>query len=201
MLETLSSIQDMLSENQVTEEDTQLQQFSFNSPREFIMQTVRSQLVDRLLETSGDVSDSSFKACLDVLSGMYKSHSNIQNEYYSLQNILSHKSWVSLSRPVYQECLGTNTEGYFVYNLGRMSFGMFQPADSKFRVQSTHVNIGLVHQRKYRHSSSDVSGSESDNSANLNIEAMTDNIIPAGLRKEVLSLTTSSDESGLYDYE
>jgi len=31
MLETLSSIQDMLSENQLTEEDTQLQQFIVQS--------------------------------------------------------------------------------------------------------------------------------------------------------------------------
>jgi hypothetical protein len=201
MLETLSSIQNMLSENQVNEEETQLQHFSFNSPREFIAQTVRSELIDRLLETNGDINDSSFKACLDVLSGMYKRHSNIPNDYFSLPSILSNKSWVSLSRPVYQECLGVNAEGHFMYNLGRMSFSMFQPSDLKCSVQSTHINIGLVHQRKNRYSSPNTSEYASDNSSNFNIETLTDNIIPASLRKEVLSLKTSSNESGLYDYE
>ena len=194
MLHTLSSIQCMLEENRASEEESQLNLYR-RSPQSFVIQTIRSQLIDRLLETNGNVDDDSFKVCLDLLSTLYKNHSSSKSmEENRLQSFLS-GNWVSLSRPIYQECLGVNDEGYFLYSLGRMSFGMFQPVDLKCSVQSTHINIGYTKRR------SDLfcynSLSESDESV-VSVDPLSNNI-PSSLKDEILDKSYSTNK--VFDYE
>ena len=38
-------------------------------------------------------------------------------------------NWLTISRPNFNECLGTNTNGDYMYTLGRMSFDMFAPGN------------------------------------------------------------------------
>lgn len=111
----------------------------FSRPREMITKTVRSELIDALLSSEGDVDDPRFLSALDVLSTAFKSNSG--NTNYSLSSILN-GSWRSLSRPSYHYggCLGMNERGSFVYTLGRMCFNMFKPSSLRCTVQST-MNI------------------------------------------------------------
>lgn len=109
-------------------------------PRLFTTKVVRSEVINALLSSYGDVTDSRFDAALDVLSSFYKStRIDVSNRdrYHDLMN----GSWRSLSRPAFQGCLGMKSDGSFVYELGTMSFGMFRPANIQCAIQNTLTHI------------------------------------------------------------
>ena len=109
-------------------------------PRLFTTNVVRSEVVNALLSSYGDVTDSRFDAALDVLSSFYKStRIDVSNRdrYHDLMN----GSWRSLSRPAFQGCMGMKSDGSFVYELGTMSFGMFGPASIQCAIQNTLTHI------------------------------------------------------------
>jgi hypothetical protein len=43
--------------------------------------------------------------------------------------------WLTVSKPNYSECLGQNSEGEYMYTLGRMSFDMFRPTSLLCSIQ------------------------------------------------------------------
>lgn len=43
--------------------------------------------------------------------------------------------WLTVSKPNYSECLGQNSDGEYMYTLGRMSFDMFRPASLRCSIQ------------------------------------------------------------------
>mmetsp|Transcript_15706 Transcript_15706/g.23413 ORF Transcript_15706/g.23413 Transcript_15706/m.23413 type:complete len:772 (+) Transcript_15706:97-2412(+) len=62
-------------------------------------------------------------------------------------------NWLTISRPNFSECLGTNTNGDYMYTLGRMSFDMFAPGNlvcsisgifNSIQVESSEKCIGSV---------------------------------------------------------
>ena len=109
-------------------------------PRLFITKVVRSEVINALLSSYGDVTDSRFVAALDVLSSLYKS-SRTDVTGRDLYKQLMNGSWRSLSRPAFQKCLGMKNDGSFVYELGTMSFGMFRPANLRCSIQNTLTRI------------------------------------------------------------
>jgi len=125
-----------------TEEKMYLEKY-FNSPRELISKTVRSELIDSLLRSEGDVEDPRFLSALDVLSSVFKTFAGPSD--YSINSVLN-GSWRSISRPSYHYggCLGMNERGEFVYTLGRMCFNMFKPSNVRVTVQTTMNHIQPV---------------------------------------------------------
>ena len=109
-------------------------------PRLFTTKVVRSEVINALLSSYGDVKDSRFVASLDVLSSFYKS-SRTDVTDRDLYRQLLNGSWRSLSRPAFQGCLGMKGDGSFVYELGTMSFGMFRPANLRCSIQNTLTHI------------------------------------------------------------
>ena len=128
--------------NIVTDKKTLLEQLFESPPREFVTRTVRSELIDVLLQTNGDVTDKRFLSALDVLSKIFKSSTSYNT---SLSSVLN-GSWRSISRPSYHDagCLGKNERGDFVYTLGKMCFSMFKPGNARVTVQETMNNIKPV---------------------------------------------------------
>jgi hypothetical protein len=95
-----------------------LEQALRNSPREFVTRTVRSDLIDALLSSNGDVNDKRFLSALDVLTDLFESSLNFNTS----QSAVLNGSWRSISRPVfhYGGCVGKNENGDFLYTLGKM---------------------------------------------------------------------------------
>ena len=140
---TLHEVQVVLREKQREVEEKEI--FSFTrSPRQFVMLTVRSTLIDSLISSHGDVNDPVFTKTLCLLKSFYLSSGyDACSESNAFPNLFD-GSWVNVSRPSYQECLGTNKEGDFMYTLGRMSFDMFQPGSLSCSIQSTHSTIKRI---------------------------------------------------------
>jgi hypothetical protein len=87
-----------------------------HSEKEFSV--AREGLLNALASSGGDADDADFQTCLQVL------------EYSNLLH--SHSStgmWLTLTKPTFFGCLGTNDEGDPLYTLARMSFDMFTPGD------------------------------------------------------------------------
>ena len=126
-----------------SQDDSYLVQF-FHSPREFVTRTLRSELIDSLLKSNGDVSDRRFVAALDVLSQMFRS---TNRDNVALSSVLN-GSWKSICQPSnpysYGGCLGANENGDFVYTLGKMCFNMFQPGNLRCTIQNTMSYIAPV---------------------------------------------------------
>jgi hypothetical protein len=53
-------------------------------------------------------------------------------------------NWLTLSRPNYAECLGTNANNEFMYTLGRMSFDMFSPGNLVCSIVGVFNSIDVV---------------------------------------------------------
>ena len=124
----------------------------FKNPKEWVTKTCRSELVDALLSSNGNVEDERFLKALDVLSTIYSS-SNYDRERTSSsdgnnnKNMISNYfngSWVTISRPAYSGCLGKNDDGDFMYTLGAMSFGIFKPEHLRCSIQHSMNNIRFV---------------------------------------------------------
>jgi hypothetical protein len=165
-------IAELLEEKNRASEENELHQMISN-PRNWVIKSIRSELIDALQSVHGDVQNNRFLSALEVLSNFYKTSGRDARvspwsgrrgsdpgidggEYgYSGNDIggpassdLFEGYWVNMSRPNYVECLGTTTEKDFMYTLGRMSFDMFQPSNLICSVQSTHSTIKIIGERE-----------------------------------------------------
>jgi hypothetical protein len=89
---------------------------SVHSEKEFSV--AREGLLNALASSGGDADDETFQTCLQVLE-----YSNL------LHSHTSKGMWLTLTKPTFFGCLGTNDEGDPLYTLARMSFDMFTPGD------------------------------------------------------------------------
>jgi PAS domain S-box-containing protein len=127
--------------NQLSEYQAEAYLEYFRScPGLFVTKTCRSELVESLLSSHGDVTDNRFLKALDVLSSIYSSSGQGSLPYISTPL----GSWRSISRPSYGGCLGRNPQGDFCYPLGKMSFNMFKPGNLTCSVQHTLNKITLA---------------------------------------------------------
>jgi hypothetical protein len=85
----------------------------------------REGLLNALASSDGDADDEDFQKCLSILE-----YSNVLPQQQQQQHSSSNKGmWLSLTKPTFFGCLGTNEEGDPLYTLARMSFDMFTPGD------------------------------------------------------------------------
>ena len=52
--------------------------------------------------------------------------------------------WISLQRPRFENCLGTNSTGDYLYTLSRMTFGMLRPGNLVCSIQGTFNPVHVV---------------------------------------------------------
>lgn len=87
------------------------------------------ELIRALAVSEGDVTNSNFLFALEQLRTLYTMTGNDAR----LAHISSKKklegNWLTISRPNFPECIGTNSSGEFMYTLGRLSFDMFAPGN------------------------------------------------------------------------
>ena len=104
---------------------------SMNPPIERTAQHIdnaKLELIRALAVSGGDVTSQPFLFALEQLRTLY-----IMTGFDAR---LGHKSkkylegnWLTISRPHFTECLGTNSTGEYMYTMGRMSFDMFTPGN------------------------------------------------------------------------
>lgn len=119
--------------------DRQLSDFA-RHPRLFTTKVVRSEVINTLLTSYGDMTDPRFTAALDVLASIYRPSGVNACSKDTYLHLLD-GSWRSLSRPAYEGCLGMKRDGSFCYTLQTMSFGMFRPGNLRCSIQNTLTHI------------------------------------------------------------
>ena len=90
---------------------------------------IKLEVIRALAVSGGDVTSTQFLSALDQLRRLYA--------MTCFDARLGHKSnkkkiegnWLTISRPHFQECLGSNSSGEYMYTLGRLSFDMFTPGN------------------------------------------------------------------------
>lgn len=53
-------------------------------------------------------------------------------------------TWIALSKPNFQGCLGQNSHGEYLYSLGRMSWDMFCPTDLVCSIQGSFNQVEVI---------------------------------------------------------
>eukprot|EP00546_Thalassionema_frauenfeldii_P020493 CAMPEP_0178903604 /NCGR_PEP_ID=MMETSP0786-20121207/5245_1 /TAXON_ID=186022 /ORGANISM="Thalassionema frauenfeldii, Strain CCMP 1798" /LENGTH=984 /DNA_ID=CAMNT_0020574985 /DNA_START=87 /DNA_END=3041 /DNA_ORIENTATION=- len=111
-------------------------------PRELVQRTIRSELIGTLQNANGDTTDPHFLSALELLTKLFK-HDTIEADINTSTHSVLHGDWRSIARPPYHSagCVGQNEMGDFVYTLGKTSFTMFQPSDSRVTIQRTMCKI------------------------------------------------------------
>ena len=103
------------------------------------LQAARDGLLLALSAAGGRTDGHAFRQCLTTLHEHYQqtghdvrfSHnhsSSTTTAATSAANVSSEGTWLTLTQPVFRDCLGENDQGDPQYTLGRMSFQMFRPA-------------------------------------------------------------------------
>uniref|UniRef100_A0A7S2UMW9 Uncharacterized protein n=1 Tax=Attheya septentrionalis TaxID=420275 RepID=A0A7S2UMW9_9STRA len=100
----------------------------------------KASLLSILSETDGDPSSDKAREALRILYAYYQ---RTGLDARSKRSVLS-GTWLALSRPAYNGCLGTNIHQHYLYTLGRMSFDMFRPSGLKCSIQGNFSSIQIV---------------------------------------------------------
>lgn len=106
------------------------QVFSFTKRR---LKKCKAKLLKALSAVDGDTTCSRVREAVDELQEVYKStgtDARKEQQEQCLDGV-----WLTMSKPNYPECLGTNEAGEYMYTLGRMSFDMFRPTSLKCSIQ------------------------------------------------------------------
>ncbi len=85
------------------------------------------ELIRALAVSAGDVTNTNFLFALEQLRTLYSMTGNDARLAHETSKTNLEGNWLTISRPHFSECLGTNSGGEFMYTLGRLSFDMFAP--------------------------------------------------------------------------
>ena len=102
-----------------------------------LMHQAKVKIICDLARSGGDATSSVIHKNLHTLSKYYDSSSfdprrialqeeicmAESSEFSSTELLILEGTWMSISKPNFQGCLGTNKDGDYLYTLGRMSFG------------------------------------------------------------------------------
>jgi hypothetical protein len=108
-----------------------------------IVENRKRYLLDALADAHGETSSPKFLKAVDELVQAHKRFHNLyrgstfdvrkdpcDGTPHPLEGI-----WLTVSKPNYSECLGQNSDGEYMYTLGRMSFDMFRPTSLRCSIQ------------------------------------------------------------------
>ena len=101
------------------------------------LREAKANVLFALKQSRGCTEDHDFQSALNRLETLFKSTGS---DFRCIKYQKSKKNeldgvWLTMSNPKYQECLGRNAIGDYIYTLGRMSFDMFRPAALKCSIQ------------------------------------------------------------------
>ena len=105
------------------------------------IERIKAEIIGRLLRNGGNTDDkyvASRVAALESCFARNEQQHKADGTDDGLDGI-----WITLSKPLYQDCQGRNEAGDFLYSLDRMSFGMFQPANLLCSIQGVFNTVGL----------------------------------------------------------
>lgn len=100
-------------------------------------------LIRSLSISGGNVTSQTFLFALEQLRTLYAMTEN-DARYVSSPEKRLEGTWLTISRPHYAESLGTNTDGEYMYSLGRMSFDMFAPGNLICSIHGIFNSIDIV---------------------------------------------------------
>ena len=112
------------------------------------VENAKKSLLHALAISGGDVTSEAFLFALGQLRTLYNMTGWDARDPLGILKRESSKhmegTWLTLSRPHFQECLGKNSTGDYMYTLGRMSFDMFYPADLVCSIQGIFNHVETV---------------------------------------------------------
>jgi hypothetical protein len=100
----------------------------------------KAGLLTTIRENGGDVSSDAAREAMRVLQTYYE---GTGADARSKRSVLD-GTWLALSRPSYNGCLGRNLHQHYLYTLGRMSFDMFRPTSLVCSLQANFSSIQIV---------------------------------------------------------
>jgi hypothetical protein len=112
------------------------------------LRAIKINLIKELAKSSGDVTTPEFQRLVELLERMYNDTNNNINKETSVS---LDGMWLTLSKPIYTGCVGRNKDGLFLYELGRMSFGMFRPHKLICSIQGTFNPVHSLPLKEKRH--------------------------------------------------
>lgn len=111
----------------------------------------KTSLLHALAIAGGDVEDSRFQSALEQLTALHRfcvpRHSSSKPSSQKIEGM-----WITLSKPNYLGCLGKNSDGDYLYTLGRMAFDMYRPTNLVCSVQGSFNEVARIDLRaKHEH--------------------------------------------------
>lgn len=102
----------------------------------------KTALLDALSKANGETNGKPFLSALGNLEELFKSTSlDLRGKKHSRK---LDGAWLTMSNPKFQESLGQNTNGDYMYTLGRMSFDMFRPDHLRCSMQAMFNPISIA---------------------------------------------------------
>jgi hypothetical protein len=109
--------------------------------------SAKLDVIRSLAISGGDVTNENFLSALEQLRHVYTMTGNdARLLHHSKKNLEG--NWLSISRPHFPGCLGTNSSGEYMYTLGRLSFDMFAPANLICSISGTFNRIKIINPKR-----------------------------------------------------
>jgi len=105
------------------------------------------ELLRTLAISGGDVTNKSFLFALEQLRALHGTDFDARFADSGEKHLEG--NWLIISRPHYTECLGKNTNGEYLYTLGRMSFDLFGPGNLVCSISGIFNSIQVDSSDKY----------------------------------------------------
>ncbi len=108
-----------------------------------VVENRKMSMLDALADAHGETNSPKFLKAVDELVQAHKRlHSLYKGSTFDVRKDpcdgTAHPLegiWLTVSKPNYSECLGQNSDGEYMYTLGRMSFDMFRPTSLRCSIQ------------------------------------------------------------------
>lgn len=129
---------------------------SISAGKQLQIQEAKKQLIRDLAKSQGDVTTPGFCAALEQLTKLYdpfmfdarklpkKPHKHSSRKKSISWEPQLEGMWITLSKPRFDGCLGSNAHRQWMYSLGRMSFDMFRPSSLVCSIQGTFNPVHII---------------------------------------------------------
>ena len=140
--------------NSVDDEDSYLHhilesQRGSQSPISASAHDTKMRLLHELAVDHGDTQGDGFRRTLDELTDLHTladwdARDDPKLGGMSTDRPILEGTWITLSKPNFQGCLGQNSHGEYLYSLGRMAWDMFCPTDLVCSIQGSFNQVDTI---------------------------------------------------------
>ena len=114
--------------------------FLTQASREF--HQLKTDLVRELAKSGGDVDTPGFVKALENLQRDYDPSAHVDVRERKADHLGG--MWLTLNKPKFPDCIGKNSNGEYMYTLGKMAWDMFRPSDLAMSIQGTFNPVHYV---------------------------------------------------------